>query len=76
MAEVRVLAEGFEFPEGPVVLPDGSVAVCEIQGQRITRVDKDGSKIDGLNQGRMPNSAPASISAFHIFTEVASSDGV
>src|SRR4051794_28392679 len=28
VAEVRELADGLEFPEGPVVLPDGSVAVC------------------------------------------------
>ena len=44
MAEVRELASGLEFPEGPVVLPDGSVAVCEIKGGRITRVAPDGTK--------------------------------
>ena len=44
MPEARVLADGLEFPEGPVVLPDGSIAVCEIKGQRITRVDADGNK--------------------------------
>src|SRR3954467_15507845 len=44
MPEVRVLAEGLEFPEGPVVLPDGSLAVCEIKGQRISRIDGDGKR--------------------------------
>jgi gluconolactonase len=40
-----VIADGFEFPEGPVALPDGSLLVCEIKGQRITRVfqSADGS---------------------------------
>jgi gluconolactonase len=33
-----VIAEGLEFPEGPVVLPDGSLLVCEIKGQRVTHV--------------------------------------
>lgn len=41
--DVRVLAEGLEFPEGPVVLDDGSVVVTEIEAARITRVDLDGS---------------------------------
>jgi gluconolactonase len=41
--DVRVVAEGFEFPEGPVELPDGSIVVTEIEGARISRVDTDGS---------------------------------
>ena len=28
-AEVRVIAEGLRFPEGPVAMPDGSVLVME-----------------------------------------------
>jgi gluconolactonase len=57
MAEVRVLAEGLEFPEGPVVLPDGSLAVCEIKGKRITRVDADGNKETIAETGGGPNGA-------------------
>src|SRR4051794_10868908 len=57
MPETRVLAEGLEFPEGPVVLPDGSVAVCEIKGQRITRVDADGNKEPIAEPGGGPNGA-------------------
>ena len=57
MAETRVLTEGLEFPEGPVVLPDGSVAVCEIKGRRITRVDADGSKETIAEPGGGPNGA-------------------
>ena len=57
MAEVRVLAEGLEFPEGPVVLPDGSVAICEIQGKRITRVDAEGNKETIAEPSGGPNGA-------------------
>jgi gluconolactonase len=57
MAEVRELASGLEFPEGPVVLPDGSVAVCEIKGGRITRVATDGTKEVVAQPGGGPNGA-------------------
>jgi len=57
MAEPRELTDGLEFPEGPVVLPDGSVAVCEIKGKRITRVDSDGSKETIAETGGGPNGA-------------------
>ena len=42
--DLTPLAEGLRFPEGPVCLPDGSVAVVEIAAQRITRVAPDGGK--------------------------------
>ena len=38
------LASGLAFPEGPVALPDGSVAVVEIFGARATMVHPDGSR--------------------------------
>ena len=44
MAELRVLATGLEFPEGPVAMPDGSVVLVEIRGRRLTRVYPDGRK--------------------------------
>src|SRR5262249_54217379 len=44
MADSRVLATDLEFPEGPVVMPDGSVVLVEIRGQRLTRVHPDGRK--------------------------------
>ncbi len=44
MSELRVLATGLEFPEGPIVLPDGSVVLVEIRAQRLTRVWPDGRK--------------------------------
>ena len=57
MPEVRELADGLGFPEGPVVLPDGSLAVCEIKGQRITRIDADGNKETIAETGGGPNGA-------------------
>ena len=44
MSDVRVLAADLEFPEGPVVMPDGSVVLVEIRGRRLTRVRPDGRK--------------------------------
>ena len=44
MSNIRVLATGLEFPEGPVVMPDGSVVLVEIRGRRLTRVWPDGRK--------------------------------
>ena len=44
MASIRVLATDLEFPEGPVVMPDGSVILVEIRGQRLTRIYPDGRK--------------------------------
>src|SRR6202050_4483608 len=44
MANIRVLATDLEFPEGPVVLPDGSVVLVEIRGQRLTRIWPGGRK--------------------------------
>ncbi len=34
---MEVIAEGLAFPEGPVVMADGSVIVVEIMGGRVTR---------------------------------------
>ena len=38
MASMRVIASDLDFPEGPVVLPDGSVLLVEIRAQQLTRV--------------------------------------
>src|SRR4051794_41729829 len=57
MPNVRVLATDLEFPEGPVVLPDGSVVLVEIRGQRLTRVWPDGRKDVVANIPGGPNGA-------------------
>ena len=40
--EVRELATGLEFPEGPVVMADGSCLVVEIHRGTLTRVPAGG----------------------------------
>jgi len=42
MSDVKILATGLGFPEGPVVCADGSVVVTEIRGQQCSRVTPDG----------------------------------
>lgn len=53
--EMELVAEGLEFPEGPVAMADGSVLVAEIRGRRITRVLPDGSKAILVETGGGPN---------------------
>lgn len=57
MAEIREIASGLAFPEGPVVMDDGSVIVVEIQAGRITRVQPDGTKQTVAEPGGGPNGA-------------------
>lgn len=42
MTDVSILASGLGFPEGPVVMSDGSVVLTEIRNGRLTRVTADG----------------------------------
>lgn len=42
--KIRVIATDLAFPEGPVVMPDGSVVLVEIRAQQLTRVYPDGRK--------------------------------
>lgn len=44
MSRVRVIASDLQFPEGPVVMPDGSVVLVEIRRQTLIRVYPDGRK--------------------------------
>jgi gluconolactonase len=55
MAEVREVASGLKFPEGPVALRDGSVVFVEIQGGRVSRVSPDGSVDVVAETGGGPN---------------------
>ncbi|WP_035756648.1 SMP-30/gluconolactonase/LRE family protein [Granulicoccus phenolivorans] len=40
--KMRVVRSGLEFPEGPIVMPDGSVVLVEMRGERLTRIQPDG----------------------------------
>ncbi|MGY9072772.1 MAG: SMP-30/gluconolactonase/LRE family protein [Acidimicrobiales bacterium] len=58
MTEFREITDGLQFPEGPVVMPDGSVVLVEIQRGTITRVDvTDGSTEILATPGGGPNGA-------------------
>ncbi len=55
MTEMRVLAKGLRFPEGPVWLSDGSVALVEIERGTITVIDPDGKARVLAKPGGGPN---------------------
>jgi gluconolactonase len=53
----RQVTDGLLFPEGPVVMPDGTIIVVEIMGQRLIRVSADGQKHVVAELGGGPNGA-------------------
>jgi len=54
---MKILADGLQFPEGPVALCDGSVVLVEMRAGRIIRVMPDG-RIDTVTDcGGGPNGA-------------------
>lgn len=55
MADFELVTDGLRFPEGPVFMPDGSIALVEIEPGRITRVRPDGSKETIAEPGGGPN---------------------
>ncbi len=55
--EFRTLAEGLQFPEGPVALADGSVLLVEIAAGTLTRIAPDGTKSIAATTGGGPNGA-------------------
>ena len=52
---LEIIAEGLRFPEGPVALADGSIALVEIAAGRITRVAPDGGLDVIAETGGGPN---------------------
>lgn len=55
MDEVRILASGLGFPEGPVAMPDGSVILTDIRHGRCPRVTPDGKVSVFSTPGGGPN---------------------
>lgn len=53
--DVKILASGFGFPEGPVALGDGSVVLTEIRNGRCSRVTADGTVSVFSETGGGPN---------------------
>ena len=57
MTEVRELATGLRFPEGPIAMDDGSVVLVEIERGTLTRVATDGAVEVVADLGGGPNGA-------------------
>lgn len=55
MTELRIMATGLGFPEGPVALADGSVVLVEIEHGRVSRVFPDGKIAVIATPGGGPN---------------------
>jgi gluconolactonase len=55
MVEFETVATGLQFPEGPVVMSDGSVLVVEIRRQTVSRVTPDGKVSVVVKTGGGPN---------------------
>ncbi len=55
--DFTIIADGLAFPEGPVMMDDGSIIVVEIEAGRITRVQRDGWRETVATPGGGPNGA-------------------
>ena len=55
MSDVKILATGFGFPEGPVVCKDGSVILTEIRNNQLSKVMSDGKTSVFSRCGGGPN---------------------
>jgi len=54
---MRMLTDKLQFPEGPVVAPDGSVLAVEVRGGTLARISLDGDVTRVANCGGGPNGA-------------------
>lgn len=52
---MEIMAEGLDFPEGPIAMPDGSVILVEIARGTVSRVGTDGSITVVADTGGGPN---------------------
>lgn len=57
MPEIREIASGLQFPEGPIAMSDGSVLVVEIKRGTLSRVSPDGKVSVVAETGGGPNGA-------------------
>ncbi len=55
MSDLRVVATGLCFPEGPVAMPDGSIVLGEIERQTLSRILPDGTVQVIARTGGGPN---------------------
>lgn len=57
MTEIRTIATGLLFPEGPIAMSDGSVVLVEIERGTLSRVTPDGAVSVIADLGGGPNGA-------------------
>jgi gluconolactonase len=57
MTDIREIASGLEFPEGPIALSDGSVLLVEIKRGTLSRVTREGKVEVVAEVGNGPNGA-------------------
>ena len=55
--QMRLVASGLQFPEGPIAMRDGSVLLVEIRRGTLTRVSPDGEVSVVAELGGGPNGA-------------------
>ena len=56
-AELQIVAEGLQFPEGPVAMRDGSIILVEMRARTLTRIDTRGRREVIAELGGGPNGA-------------------
>ena len=57
MPELKEIATGLRFPEGPIAMPDGSLLLVEIAAGTLTRITNEGKKETVATLGGGPNGA-------------------
>lgn len=55
--DFELVTDGLQFPEGPIVMADGSIILTEIKAKTLTRVTPDGKKETVVETGGGPNGA-------------------
>ncbi len=55
--DLKLVAEGLRFPEGPIAMADGSVVLVEIERKTLTRITPDGKTSIIAELGGGPNGA-------------------
>jgi gluconolactonase len=55
--ELQLVAEGLQFPEGPIAMADGSVILTEIKAGVLSRITPDGKRTVFAQTGGGPNGA-------------------
>lgn len=53
----QLVAEGLQFPEGPIAMADGSIILVEIQRRTLSRITPDGKRETIADLGGGPNGA-------------------